>query len=65
VATIYIRANELATTATRPGKLPVCKNTLWNWVRKGIFPAPVKLSRGVSAWKLEDVEAWLAAREAA
>lgn len=61
----YIRMSELASEKGRTGKLPNCANTIWRWVRKGIFPAPVKLGPGTTAWKIEDVEAWLAAREAA
>ena len=48
-----------------PGRVPVCKATLWRWVQQGKFPAPIKLSvtrtgrGGVTAWRASDVEAWL------
>jgi len=52
----YIRLNALI----GPGRpLPVGKSTLWNWVKAGKFPSPVKLSRGVTAWRVEDVRAFL------
>ena len=47
------------------GILPFSSATLWTKVKAGDFPAPVKLSAGVSAWRSEDVERWLREREAA
>jgi predicted DNA-binding transcriptional regulator AlpA len=38
---------------------PVSPATLWRKVAAGQFPAPVKLSAGVTAWRVEDVRAWL------
>lgn len=32
--------------------------------KQGTFPKPVKLSARVTAWKCEDVWAWLESREA-
>jgi excisionase family DNA binding protein len=43
----------------------VDKSTIWRWVEKGHFPRPVKLSPGCTRWRLHDVEAWEAAKEAA
>jgi predicted DNA-binding transcriptional regulator AlpA len=54
----YVRLNNIL--APR-GPLPVGKTTLWQWVRDGKFPRPVKLSTRVTAWKAEDVQAFLAA----
>ena len=34
--------------------------TLWRNVKTGAFPAPVKLSCRVTAWRIEDVRAWWA-----
>lgn len=39
--------------------LPIAKNTVINWVKQGRFPAPVKLSPTVTAWRNEDIHAWL------
>lgn len=41
--------------ATRFG---VAVQTIWHWSRIGHFPAPVKLSAGVTRWRLSDVEAF-------
>ena len=43
----------------RPGLLPFSSATLWRKVKSGDFPAPVKLSERVTAWKIQDVYAWM------
>lgn len=39
--------------------LPIAKSTVEVWVRQGKFPAPVKLSKTVTAWRNADIHAWL------
>jgi prophage regulatory protein len=39
-------------------RLGVSGSSIWSWVRKGTFPAPVKLSENTTAWHLSDIEAW-------
>ena len=39
--------------------LPIAKSTVESWVKIGKFPAPVKLSATVTAWKNSDIHAWL------
>jgi prophage regulatory protein len=39
--------------------IPFSTSTLWRKVGKGEFPAPIKVSAGVTAWRLGDVRAWL------
>lgn len=41
-------------------RVPVSRSTIWRWVKVGKFPAPVKLSERITAWRLDDVDAWLA-----
>jgi prophage regulatory protein len=36
---------------------PVSKSTWWSGVRSGKYPAGVKLSERVTAWKAEDIRA--------
>lgn len=38
--------------------VPVSDATLWRWVTEKKFPAPVKLSPGVTAWRVSDLRAW-------
>lgn len=42
--------------------VPFSKSTLWRRVKAGDFPAPVKLSTGITAWKVEDVRSWISGR---
>lgn len=41
------------------GPIPFSKSTLWAGIRAGRFPAPVKLGPRISAWRVEDVRAYL------
>ena len=40
------------------------RTTRWRLMRKGLFPAKVKLSPNRSGWKLRLVQSWIEAREA-
>jgi predicted DNA-binding transcriptional regulator AlpA len=37
------------------GPIPVSKSTWWQGVRDGRYPAPVKLGRRITAWRVEDI----------
>jgi prophage regulatory protein len=54
----FIRIGQLATRPNRPGRLPLSPNSVWRLAREGKFPKPIKLSAAVTAWRIEDVEAW-------
>jgi prophage regulatory protein len=54
----YIRLRNLASSPNAPGRLPISANSVWRLVREGQFPKPIKLSPGVTAWLIEDIEAW-------
>lgn len=53
----YLRQAQLI-----PAIVPFSSATLWRKVKKGEFPAPYKLSERITAWKVEDVRAWLMSR---
>jgi prophage regulatory protein len=44
----------------RCGLLPFSAATLWRKVKANTFPAPVKLSERITAWRAEEVIAWMA-----
>lgn len=46
-----------------PSMLPVSSSTLWRMVRRGEFPAPVKLAPKVTAWPAGPVDRWIRERE--
>lgn len=39
--------------------IPICPTQLWHWVKTGNFPKPVKLSAHTTAWRVEEVRAWM------
>jgi len=49
----FIREKQL-----RPARVPIAHSTLWQMVKDGRFPPPVKLSTRVTAWRISDVEEW-------
>ncbi|MCQ4145642.1 AlpA family transcriptional regulator [Vogesella sp. AC12] len=60
----YVRQSLLVGDAKTgiPGILPFSASTLWRRVRAQTFPAPLKLSERVTAWKAEDIRQWLDAQ---
>lgn len=40
--------------------IPVSRSTWWNGVKSGLYPKPVKLSKGVTVWRVEDIRALIA-----
>lgn len=50
----FIRQSQLI-----PSLIPFSPATLWRKVKDGTFPAPVKLSPRVTAWRVEDIRAWM------
>ena len=52
----FIRKKEIL------GRFPFSAATLWRMVKRGDFPAPVKLSVGVTAWRNADIEDWISTR---
>lgn len=41
------------------GPIPVSKSTWWAGIKTGRFPKPVKLSDRVTAWRVEDIRAFI------
>lgn len=57
-ATGFIRLTQLVAL------IPFSRASVWRKVKAGTFPQPVKLSERVTAWKAEDVRAWIEAQGA-
>lgn len=53
----YVRQSQLI-----PVILPFSPATLWRKVKAGEFPVPIKLSARITAWRVEDIRAWMGAR---
>ena len=41
------------------GLIGVSDKTIWQWVREGKFPSPIKLSECVTVWRMSDIQAWM------
>lgn len=39
--------------------LPFGSTTLWKWSKEGLFPAPIRISPTITAWRNADVLDWL------
>lgn len=44
--------------------IPFSASTFWRKSKAGTFPMPIKLSEQITAWRVEDVRAWMASTEA-
>ena len=55
----YLRLNQIIGnpkgSPPTPTIFPVCSSSWWNGVKRGIYPAPVKLSANITAWRVEDI----------
>lgn len=40
-------------------RVPVCRSTLWENVRLGLFPRPTKLSPRVTVWREADIDDYI------
>lgn len=61
----YVRESQLVQSPKRPDNpapLPFSAPTLWRKVKNCTFPAPHKLSERVTAWKVGEIRAWMAAQ---
>lgn len=54
-----IKADPLLSVKDLKTLLGLGESTIWQWVRKGKFPKPIKLSKTLSRWKQSKVEAWI------
>jgi prophage regulatory protein len=41
------------------GPIPVGRSTWWAGVKEGRFPKPVKLGAHITAWRVEDIRAFI------
>lgn len=59
----FLRLPQIIGSAKRgvPAIIPVGKSCWWEGVKSGRFPKPVKLGPRVTAWKVEDIRALIAA----
>lgn len=57
----YLRLSQIVGNPKQgiPAIIPVSKSTWWAGVKSGRYPKPVKLSEHVTAWRVEDIRAFI------
>ena len=57
----FLRLRQIVGDKTQgtPPIIPVSKSTWWAGVASGRFPKPVKLSPGITVWRVEDIRAFI------
>lgn len=59
-----MEASQLIRVPTVAAMLSVSRSTVWRWSKfKPEFPRPIKISTGVTTWKLDEIQAWLEGRD--
>jgi len=53
------KAKKINARPASKGLIGVSDKTIWLWVKRGEFPAPIKLSDGITVWRLSEVQAWM------
>lgn len=41
------------------GPIPISKSTWWQGIKDGRYPKPVKLGPRITAWRVEDIRAFI------
>jgi hypothetical protein len=42
-----------------PPLVPISRSTWWRMVKAGTAPQPIRLSSGITAWRVSEIRAWL------
>jgi len=63
-ATGFVRLPQIIgddkTTPPTPGPIPICASSWWAGIKKGIYPAPVKLGPNTTAWHVDSIRELIA-----
>ena len=43
--------------------LSVSRASIYNWLNKGTFPKPIKISDSVNVWRASDIQKWINDKE--
>ena len=44
-------------------RVDISRRTLWRWVKKELFPAPVVVGPNAVRWRSDQLDEWMAARK--
>jgi prophage regulatory protein len=60
----YNPAADIVAPRHLPDAAGISTTTAWRLRKRGLFPAPVRLSPGRVGWRKSDIDRWLAERQA-
>lgn len=55
----FLRLSQILGSAKNPPIIPVSKSTWFAGIKTGLFPKPVKLGPRTSAWRVDDLRAFI------
>lgn len=55
----FVRLPAIIGAPAGTGPIPVSRATWYSWIQKGLAPQPVKLGPRASAWRAEDILAFI------
>ena len=59
----FVRANQIARSSrTQTPLIDISLATWWRWVKSGEAPQPIRLSKGTTVWRLQEVIAFAEGR---
>lgn len=56
-------AEKLLRRSEVEARTALSRSTIYDWMKRGEFPQPVKLGARIVAWRESDVREWLESRE--
>jgi len=59
--TEYLRLSQIVGDPSKgiTAIVPVCRATIWNWVKQDKFPKPIKLGGNVTVWNAAEISSFL------
>lgn len=53
------RTRNLKARPAKKGLLPLGESTIWEMVRRGEFPQPIRISNRITVWRSSDIIEWM------
>lgn len=57
-----VNKGKLRVIGARPasrGIIGVSEKTIWEWVKQGTFPQPIRIGGNITAWRASDIKNWM------
>ena len=60
----FVRLSRIIGSPPGTGPIPVSRATWYSWIQRGYAPKPVRLGPRTSAWRAEEIRAFISSFEA-